>query len=349
LRKSGDEFVPRYKNEQPDRKIVPLKASFCLKMRREKKKNQRFVYGPVPSRRLGISLGVDVVPFKTCSYDCVYCQLGKTTHRSTERRSFVPIDTVIGQIKEVTEQNGDIDYITFSGSGEPTVNSDIGEIIRRIKGFTEISVAVLTNSSLLWKEEVREDLLRADLVVPSVDAVSEHVFRKINRPAEDLNARMILEGIREFCESFRGKVFVEIMLVKGLNDSEEEITKINKFVRQLRVDRIQLNTVVRPPSQRDAKALDAQELLKIKELFDKSVPVEIITNFDRISSKAYHRDLERAMIELLRRRPTKKADMALALGVHPNEIVKYLYALERRKKIKRLRMEGESDGYYLIA
>jgi wyosine [tRNA(Phe)-imidazoG37] synthetase (radical SAM superfamily) len=128
---------------------------------------KRIIYGPVPSRRLGISLGVDIVPFKTCSYDCIYCQLGRATNHTIKRGSFVPIDSVLKQIKDVVDQNSDIDYITFSGSGEPTLNSDTGEIICKIKDFTSIPIAVLTNGSLLWQQQVRKDLSSADLVVPS--------------------------------------------------------------------------------------------------------------------------------------------------------------------------------------
>lgn len=318
-------------------------------MQREKKESKRFIYGPVPSRRLGISLGVDIVPFKNCSYDCIYCQLGKTTHHSIQRKSFVPIDVVISQIREVVDQNSDIDYITFSGSGEPTLNSDIGEIIRRIKAFTRTSVAVLTNGSLLWKKEVRDDLAQADLVVPSVDAVSDEVFQKINRPAEELNLKKILEGIREFCEGFKGKIYVEIMLVKGVNDSREEISRINYFVRRLHADRIQINTVIRPPGDPFARALDEQELLKIKEWFDPSLPVEVIAEFGRRTSRAYQKDLENAIIELLRRRPTKRSEMATALGVHPNEVVKYLDILEKKGEVRRSKAKSKGEDFYLIS
>ena len=314
---------------------------------KEEKNTSRFVYGPVPSRRLGISLGVDVIPFKHCSYDCIYCQLGKTTHHTTERRAFVPINAVMDEIEEVVDRNDDIDYITFSGSGEPTLNSDINNMIGRIKSLTGIPVAVLTNGSLLWKEEVRRDLAQADLVVPSVDAISERVYHKINRPINGLTSRQVLEGIRLFSWEYKGRVFVEVMLVKGVNDSEEEIEKINEFMHQLRVDRIQLNTVVRPPSRPDVRRLDEQDLVRIKDLFDPSLPVEIIAGFDRTTSRAYHKDLEKAIIELLARRPTKKDDMAVALGVHLNEIVKYLQVLEESKKIKKAEKEGEA--YYVIA
>jgi len=216
------------------------------------------VYGPVPSRRLGISLGVDIIPYKNCSYDCIYCQLGKTTNQIIQRKSLVLIDSVMDEIKEVIKENSDIDYITFSGSGEPTLNQDIGEMIRRIKGFTQIPVAVLTNGSLLWDKQVREDLSGADLVVPSVDAVSEDVFQRINRPLEELKVNKVLGGIKDFCENFGGKIYLEIMLVKDINDSKKEIGRLNKFIRELNVDKIQLNTVIRPPGDPTARPLDAE-------------------------------------------------------------------------------------------
>ncbi|MGB3091808.1 MAG: radical SAM protein [Candidatus Zixiibacteriota bacterium] len=310
---------------------------------------KKFVYGPVPSRRLGISLGVDVVPYKNCSYDCIYCQLGKTTNHSIQRKSFVPIDSVISDVKKVLNENSDIDYITFSGSGEPTLNQDICEMITRVKSFTQIPVAVLTNGSLLWDRRVREDVTRADLVVPSVDAVSEDIFQKVNGPVEGLDVKKVLDGIREFCKDYRGKVYLEIMLVKDVNDSEEEIRRINQFVGELNVDRIQLNTVIRPPADPGARPLDRQELLKIKALFDPSLPVEIVADFDRTTSKAYHKDLEQAIIEFLKRRPARRDEMATALGVHPNEIAKYLQALEKSKRIKRLRTENGPEAHYVIA
>ena len=310
---------------------------------------KKFVYGPVPSRRLGISLGVDIVPYKNCSYDCIYCQLGKTTDHTIRRGSFVSVDLVMREIKEVINQNSDIDYITFSGSGEPTLNQNICEMITRVKSFTQIPVAVLTNGSLLWDRRVREDVTRADLVVPSVDAVSEDIFQKVNLPIEGLDVKKVLDGIREFCKDYRGKVYLEIMLVKDVNDSEEEIRRINQFVGELNVDRIQLNTVIRPPGDPSAEPLDEHELLKIKALFDPELPVAIVADFDRMTSKAYHKDLEQAIIELLKRRPARRDEMATALGVHPNEIAKYLQALEKSKRIKSLRTENGPEAHYVIA
>jgi wyosine [tRNA(Phe)-imidazoG37] synthetase (radical SAM superfamily) len=307
---------------------------------------KKFVYGPVPSRRLGISLGVDVVPFKHCSYDCIYCQLGRTTQHTTQRRSFVPVGVVMNEIEEAVRSNDDIDYMTFSGSGEPTLNSDIGTMITATEDLTDIPVAVITNGSLLWKKAVRSDLSHADLVVPSVDGVSEDVYQKINRPVRGLGSKEVLKGIRRFCQEYDGRIFVEIMLVKGVNDSEEEIGKINDFVGQLRVEKIQLNTVVRPPGRPDVRRLDRQELLKIKSLFDPQLPVEIIAGFDKTTGKAFHQDLEAAIIELLARRPSKRDEMAMALGVHPHEMTKYLQILEESKKIRIVIREGQA--FYTI-
>jgi wyosine [tRNA(Phe)-imidazoG37] synthetase (radical SAM superfamily) len=310
---------------------------------------KKIIYGPVPSRRLGISLGVDVVPYKTCSYDCIYCQLGKTTNQTTQRRSFVPVDSVMKEIKEVIDQNSDIDFITFSGSGEPTLDQDIGRMIEKVKKITPIPVAVLTNGSLLWDRRVREDLSQADLVVPSLDAVSEKAFRRVNRPLAGLGIEKVLDGLKTFCGQFHGKIYLEIMLVRNINDSEEEIKKINQFVQDLRIDKIQLNTVVRPPCDLGAKPLSKKELLKVKALFDPKCEVELIADFKRETSKAYQKDLERGIIELLKRRPTQKEEMAVSLGVHPNEISKYLQILEEKKIIKRSADRNSSGVYFVIA
>ena len=308
---------------------------------------KKHIYGPVPSRRLGISLGVDMVPYKTCSYDCIYCQLGKTTCQTLERKPYVNTDSILNELKQILNQNSDIDYITFSGSGEPTLNKDIGQIIRRVKELTPIPVAVLTNGSLLWDEKVGDDLSPADLVVPSLDAISEEVFKKINQPIRSLKIQRILEGLRTFTQDFKGKVQLEIMLVKNVNDSKEEIKKINQFVGKLKIDRVQLNTVIRPPNDPVAKPLNIDELLKIKSYFDISSKVEIIPDFDRQTSGAYQKDLEQAIIELLKRRPTKKEEMAISLGIHPTELIKYLDILEKDKIIRRS-TESEEEQFYFI-
>jgi len=310
---------------------------------------KKTIYGPVPSRRLGISLGVDIVPYKTCSYDCIYCQLGKTTDRTLERKSYVKASSLLDELKETINLNSDLDYITFSGSGEPTLNKDIGQMIEKVKKFTSIRVAVLTNGSLLWNDKVRENLSLADLVVPSLDAISEETFQRVNRPMKGLGIEKVLDGINIFCEQFKGKIYLEIMLVKNINDSEEEIRRINQYVKNLRIDKIQLNTVIRPPSDSDAKPLNKDELIKAKALFDPEIKVELIADFKRETSRAYQKDLEEGIIELLKRRPTRGEEMAISLGVHPNEIVKYLEILEEKKIIRRSQTKENSGVYFVIA
>lgn len=310
------------------------------------------IYGPVPSRRLGISLGVDIIPYKTCSYNCIYCQLGKTNFQTLKRKSYVDPSFVLKELREILTQNRDIDYITFSGSGEPTLNKDIGKMIEKIKEYTTIPVAVLTNGSLLWNKNLRADLSLADLVVPSLDCVSERVFQKVNRPAEGLKVKKVLDGLKMFTQEFKGlpgqgKIQLEIMLVENVNDSEKEIEKMSQFVKKLRVDKIQLNTVKRPPSEPDAKSLNFKKLQKIKKFLEKNLEVEIISDFKRKTNKAYHKDLEKAILELLKRRPAKKDEMAISLGVHPNELLKYLHILEQGKKIKRLKAKKNKDFFFV--
>ena len=169
------------------------------------KKNCANLYGPVPSRRLGFSLGIDFIPFKTCSLDCIYCQLGHVPDKIVTRKDYIPAAEILSQIKEKIDSGVRIDYITFSGSGEPTLNAEIGNLIRGIKQLTKIPVAVLTNSTLLQHTEVRTALSAADLIVPSLDAVTQDVFEKINRPHPSLQISDILSGLKIFCRNSRGK------------------------------------------------------------------------------------------------------------------------------------------------
>ena len=176
------------------------------------------IFGPVPSRRLGFSLGVDTIPFKTCSLDCIYCQLGRTTNKTIERKEYIAGENILREIEEILKRKKKIDYITFSGSGEPTLNSRMEEMITQIKRLTSIPVAILTNGTLLYQPRMREELMEADLVIPSLDAVSEEVFEKINRPHHKLKINEVIKGINTFSQEFRGKIWLEIMLVKGVND-----------------------------------------------------------------------------------------------------------------------------------
>jgi len=302
----------------------------------------KHIFGPVPSRRLGSSLGVDIVPFKTCSYDCIYCQLSQTTCKTTERKEYIDSRAIISDLKAVLNEfdapKSSIDYITFSGSGEPTLNSAIGKIISSIKASTDLPVAVLTNGSLLYRDELRKDLCRADLVIPSLDAVTQHVFEKINRPDPSLKIDKIVDGVRKFTESFDGQIWLEIMLVEGIND-RAELDKIAQQVAKLNVDRIQLNTVVRPPAEKYAHPIDEEQMQKIKEKLGHKT--EVIANFDRIKEKVYLKDIESKIFEMLQRRPATITDISDSLSLHKNEAVKQIAQLEKEGSVKQIVHRGE--------
>ncbi|MHC4155862.1 MAG: radical SAM protein, partial [Planctomycetota bacterium] len=210
---------------------------------------QKHLYGPVPSRRLGLSLGVDVVPLKACPLDCLYCQLGKTSHRSTERRQYVSAEQILTQLTSRLRQGLEADFITIGGSGEPTLNSNLGRIIDGIKHVTDIPVAILTNGVLFYRPEVRADCIKADVVLPSLDAGDEQTFRKIDRPHEALSLEKLIAGLSAFRDEFPGNIWVEVFLVEGLNTADEQIAQIQHAIGRIRPDKIQLNTAVRPTAE----------------------------------------------------------------------------------------------------
>ena len=297
----------------------------------------RYVFGPVPSRRLGMSLGVDVIPYKTCTLDCVYCQLGPTTSKSAQRQSYVSKGEVLDELRNALDEDvGKVDFITLSGSGEPTLNSEIGEIIDQIKTFTRVPVAVLTNGSLLYRDEVRKDLSGADLVVPSLDAVTEGTFADVNRPHGDLTVGLAIEGLRKLAQEFRGTIWLEIMLVKGINDRPEELKQMAALVRNLRVDRIHLNTVARPPAEEFASPVTAEEMSDIASMFDSRA--EVITDFNKLAKHEIPAGgIEDRVMSLLKRRPCTVNDIASSLGVHRALVAKCVDQLAGKGALERVR------------
>ncbi len=307
----------------------------------------RFIYGPVPSRRLGISLGVDLFPRKTCSYDCIYCQLGRTTNKTVQRGVYIPAELIIREVKDFLAQlETPVDYITFSGSGEPTLHSQIGPIIGEIKEMTSIPLAVITNGSLLFMDEVKRDLSEADLVVPSLDAVSKTVHETINRPEESLEIDRVIQGLVDFREQFRGQVWIEILYCRGINDSLSEVAKMKEELRKISPDRIQLNTVYRPPAEDFAAPLGEERLREIEEDFGKKASVVTPYRGDRsIGGKG---KLEAQIIDALRRRPLTAEDMAEIFGLHPDELIKHLKLLRNSNTIRH-RLHGRKIFYEIAS
>jgi len=325
-----------------------LSKDFTLEYNKVSKTKYKYIYGPVPSRRLGKSLGIDIVPFKICSYDCIYCQLGRTQARILERKPFFDPDLVLHEINSFLEEKRETDYLTFSGSGEPTLNSNIGKIIKGIKKITDIPVVVLTNSSLLWDRQVRKDIENADVVIPSLDAVSEEAFKKINRPVEGLNAEKVFAGLEKFSHEFNGKIFLEILLVKGINDTEKEIELFLKALPALRIDTIQLNTVVRPPAEKFAAALSEKELMSFKNRIDTGIPIEIIAHFHPEHPKLFSVETEAEVKALLKRRPCKLEEMSASLGINRSELLKHLVEMERQGIIKSEPAKKTEEKFYMI-
>ncbi len=298
----------------------------------ERRSEPNHLYGPVPSRRLGYSLGVDILPFKTCSLDCVYCQLGSGARTTVRRAEFVPARAVIAQVRKAVASGRTIDAITFSGSGEPTLHSGIGTIIRGIKRFTRIPVVVLTNSSCLASPGVRRDLRQADIVVPSLDAADETVFRKVNRPHAGLTAAGIVAGLASFRREFGGQIWLEIMLVRGVNDGPRHLKKLKAAAELIRPDRIQLNTVVRPPAEKSARPLGTAEMEKIRKFFGEGA--EIIADFKAAARSAPAADAETAVLSVAGRRPVTTDDLAHALGKAGEEVEALLRKLASAGKIR---------------
>lgn len=303
---------------------------------------RRYVYGPVASRRLGFSLGIDIIPFKTCTLNCIYCQLGSTRKTTVRRGRWFPPREILAQIEEAVDSGQRIDVITFSGSGEPTLCRDLGPLIRAVKKMTRIPVAVLTNATLLGRPDVRRDLLAADIVVPSLDAVPSPVFRRVNRPNAALDNARIIDGLVRFRKEFKGQLRLEVMLVKGVNDSPAAIKALQAAVAKIRPDRIELNTVVRPPAERRAAPLSPSALARIRARLGPRA--EVVASFGR-KAPARTRGrlgLETEILATLRRRPQTAADIAAALGRHRDEVLKALASLLGRRRIRTLRHGGQA-------
>jgi wyosine [tRNA(Phe)-imidazoG37] synthetase (radical SAM superfamily) len=288
------------------------------------------LFGPVPSRRLGISLGIDLVPLKTCSYNCIYCECGKTTHLTTERREYVSTAEVIDELREYLGSSPRLDYITLAGSGEPTLHSGIGEIIGFLKAeFPAYRVAVLTNGSLLSDPEVRADLMGADLVIPTLNAVSEPAFRKINRPHREITQKAVIEGITAFAREFQGAIWLEVFIVPGINDGDEEIGLIDAAVTAIRPDKVQLNTLDRPGAVAWVEPADEVTLKRIAARIT-GAPAEIVAALpSRDTVASFHEEVADFIMAMVRRRPATADDIARATGLHKNEVNKYIqYLLE---------------------
>jgi wyosine [tRNA(Phe)-imidazoG37] synthetase (radical SAM superfamily) len=274
-----------------------------------------------------------LVPKKICTYDCIYCQIGRTTRQTIERTEYIPANSVLPDVKKALQECGDaVDYITCSGSGEPTLNLAIGEVIQGIKELTSAPVAVITNSSLLHHGEVRKAILQADVVMPSLDAVTPSVFQTINRPHPALDITQIIQGLVDFRREYAGQIWLEILLCRGVNDGAKEIEALQHTIRTIKPDKVQLNTVVRPAVEDYASALLPERMERIRRSLGEDV--EIIAEFAGNGKAKVGEQVEEKVIHIIQRRPVTPDDLARILGLHQLEITKILDKLTKEGKIK---------------
>ena len=292
-----------------------------------------YLFGPVLSRRLGLSMGVDLLKYKTCNLDCVYCELGRTACLTACRDRFVPRERVLKEIE--LRRDEPFDFLTFAGSGEPTLSLDLGQVVSRAKRMIDSPVAVITNSTLLSSPTVRKELAAADVVLPSLDAASQEAFMAINRPARGLLAGEMIQGLKDFRREYSGEIWLEVMLVRGINDHDAE--RIARAAESTEPDRIQLNTVVRTPAEL-VEPLSQEEMERMLEIFPGA---ELIPDWDwRVPGLVQDR-----MLELLSERELTLEEIGRNLDLAGNDVIKYCKILEKDGSISRKLQDGHLYFY----
>ena len=297
--------------------------------------NYKYLFGPVPSRRLGMSLGIDLIPYKTCSLNCVYCECGKTTDFTLERKEYFPFDEIANEIDNFLKNKPRLDFITFSGSGEPTLYGRLGEIIAFIQNnFSDYKIALLTNSTLLKNKELQEEIKSIDLILPSLDAVSEDIFRKVNRPVENISSNDILCGLLEFKKKYKVEMWIELFIIPGLNDSNDELELFREYLIKLNPEKVQLNSMDRPGTENWVNKSSYDNLLRIKDFF-KELKVEIIASFNSSTRTFFEKEnIESKILSILSRRPCTLEDLIQISSFTRESIEMHLNDLIIEKKIK---------------
>jgi wyosine [tRNA(Phe)-imidazoG37] synthetase (radical SAM superfamily) len=313
---------------------------------------KKYLYGPVPSRRLGLSCGIDIVPFKVCTLNCIYCQLGKTAQTTIERKEYIPIEPVLAELKEALAKGLRADYITLAGSGEPTLNSRLGELIDGIKKLTDIPVAILTNGTLFYREDVRADSAKADVVMPSLDAGDEQTFQKINRPNSIISIEKLISGLCAFRKEFSGRIWLEVFLIEGINTGSEHIIKLKKTIEIINPDKVHLNTAVRPTAVPNLGRLSTEKLQEIANQLGPICEVVADSSFDRsgkdkpgISQNTFGSEFvtkhkAESVLSMLKRRPCSLNDICSGMDITHNEAIKHISDLQHRGLIWSEEKEG---------
>jgi len=304
-------------------------------LKNKQEQSFKYVFGPVPSRRLGQSLGISPIPRKTCNFTCVYCQLGRTTNFTNTRVDFFPSETIVDEVQKALLITERIDYITIVGDGEPTLYAGLGTLINSLKKQTSFPIAVITNGALLYREDVRHDLINADVVLPTLDASTENLFRLINRPHKELNLKTIVQGMKQFREEYKGQLWVEVMLVKGKNDKPEILRKIKDIIDSIGFDKVFINVPIRPPAESWVKIPDPEVLLEAQKILSaESISLyetSDVTSIDKTASP------EQNIIEIAQRHPLREDQVySLLETFSKNDVENLLVRMEKEEKIKSI-------------
>ncbi|TKJ23190.1 MAG: radical SAM protein [Promethearchaeota archaeon Loki_b32] len=297
----------------------------------------KYVYGPVPSRRLGNSLGIDPLPSKTCNYQCIYCQLGKTNNFTNIRKNYFPKKDTLTEIEKAIKLNENkFDYITFVGSGEPTLYKDLKDLIIKAKELSEKPVCVITNGSLLYEKEVQNALISSDVVLPSLDAGDETSFIKINRPHPSISFDNLIKGFIDFRKIFKGKFWIEVMLMKGINDTKEELLKIKEKLDLIKPDRIDINVPIRPPVEKWVKIPDKNIISLLNAIFGDYTNIFFP---EEGTFKIYSSNFENEILSILKRHPMRQKQIIETFsssGFSKNVVISNLKKLKSENKIKEI-------------
>ncbi len=304
----------------------------------------RYLFGPVPSRRLGRSLGIDLTPYKTCCHDCVFCQLGRTTHKTIRRKEYVPTELVLAELKRWLSSGGQADYITLSGSGEPTLHTGFGKILEFIRTNTDIPSVLLTNGAMLYLPAVRQAASAANVVKVSLSAWNQASFTWMNRPPRQLRFEQVIDGQKRFRAQFNGQLWMETFLIAGMNSMPQDVGKIAALAKEIVPDLIQLNTAVRPPSESFVAPLSKERLSALTHLFEPQA--EVIAEFST-SNHAHVKANQDTIMEMLQRRPCTAKQIADGFGMHLNEVLKHLGNLMRNDHIRA--QIRKKEVYYIAA
>jgi len=305
--------------------------------------DMKYVYGPVPSRRLGVSLGISPIPKKTCNYSCIYCQLGRTDHMTNTRQMFFSVEDIMAEFDEVLREKIHFDVVTIVGEGEPTLYLGLGELIDEIKKRTDKPVAVITNGALLYDSQLRSELGRADIVLPTMDAYDEESLKRINRPHGSLKFEDIKRGLEEFSEKYQGQLWIEIMLMKDVNDDDESLGKYAEMLKRIKYDKLYLNTPVRPPAESEVSIVDHEKMDHAAELLGG-------ISIDLLSSEGFHSEIaddHAAILSIIKRHPMNQFEIEGFLASRGrSDIDRFLDELRQDEKVEVINYKGY-DTYRL--